>query len=77
MFLINFSKKDEKLFKIMWKLLIKKISIVKCCITLLNFLNKTFKKTLLLKSENIKIKIFPFITNKNHKKRIKGIIESI
>ncbi len=75
----SFSKKDEKLFKIMWKLLIKKDFNREMLYNPFKFFEQNIQKDSTLKKafKISKSKFFPFITNKNHKKRIKSIIESI
>ena len=75
----SFSKKDEKLFKIMWKLLIKKKFNNKMLYNPFKFFEQNIKKDITLKKalKISKSKFFPFITDKSHKKRLEIIINSL
>jgi len=74
-----FLKKEEKIFKQLWKELIKLKIDKKLLTNPFKFFESHIKKNLVLKkSYNLsKAKFYPFVTNKIHKKKIIEIIKSI
>ncbi len=75
----SFSKKDEKLFKILWKLLIKEKFNKKMIYNPFKFFENNIRKDVTLHKalKLSKFKFFPFITSKHHKKNIVEIIKSL
>ena len=75
----TFSKKDEVLFRKLWKILIKENFNKKMILSPFEFFENNIKKDKVLrKSYKLsKSKFFPFITNKIHKDKILKIIKHI
>jgi hypothetical protein len=75
----TFSKKDETLFKYLWKILIKQKFNKNMLTDPFNFFEKNIKSDIVLKSslKLSKQKFFPFITSLSHKKKILNILKTI
>ena len=75
----TFSHKDEKLFKRLWKLLIKQKFNKKMIFEPFAFFENNIKKDKVLKKalKLSKSKFFPFITSIQYKKKINKIIKSL